>query len=286
MESELWRAVYARIQAVARGQHPKGATFSDAEIAGTYLWSVRHDRPVFWACQRTHWPIWWRRRRLPTPSTMSRRLRTAAVQAVLAQVEGRLVAERPASVCRWIDAKPLPIGSCSADPEAGWGRAAASMAKGYKVYTVADPSQGFVAWTIRPMNVNEQKAAEELIERLEGEGYLVGDGAYDSNRLYDQAGQKAIQLLAPPRAKRQGLGHIRHSPYRLRALELQRGAFGQALLESRDQIERMFGHLTNPGFGLGPLPNWVRRRHRVELWVRGKMIFYHLSRLLKSPHVA
>ena len=129
------------------------------------------------------------------------------------------------------------------------------------------------------MHHNEATVADELIAELDSEGYLVGDGAYDKNRLYEQRGAKSIQLIAPQRIKNaQGLGHRRHSAYRLRSLFLQAQSLGQELLASRNHIERMFGQLGNLGFGLSPLPNWVRTRFRVEMWTRGKLIFYNLWR--------
>ena len=191
----------------------------------------------------------------------------------------------PTALCRWIDAKPLVIGRCSKDKQAGYGYAERGKAKGYKFHAVADNSQGFVAWTVNPMHYNEATVADELIDQLDSEGYLVGDGAYDKNRLYERSGKKSIQLITRQRIRKaQGLGHRPHSAYRLRSLWLQKQAFGEALLASRDQIERMFGQLTNLGFGLSPLPNWVRTQFRVELWTRGKLIFYHLWRQInKAP---
>ena len=39
-----------------------------------------------------------------------------------------------------------------------------------------------------------------------------------------------------------------------------------------ERESRNFGNLTNFGGGLSPLPAWVRRLHRVERWVRAKLI--------------
>jgi len=196
-----------------------------------------------------------------------------------------LLNRMPASCVRWIDAKPLPIGGSSQDGDAGYGRAAGCMAKGYKLHAIADRNQGFVTWTVRPMNVNAQKVAPELIAQLEDEGYLAGDGEYDGNALYDAAADRGVQLLAP-RRRATRLGHKRHSPHRLRAVDLLSREFGVDLLRTRDAIDRMFGQLTNLGWGLKPLPNWVRTQLRVTLWVQGKMIFYHTYRLLKQKEVA
>jgi hypothetical protein len=41
---------------------------------------------------------------------------------------------------------------------------------------------------------------------------------------------------------------------------------------SRIGIEQSFGNLTSFGGGLGPLPAWVRRPHRVVVWVAAKLL--------------
>jgi len=287
MENELWKKMYQILQRLGKNKRPKRAIYTDADIVLTYLWAVLHDRPTYWACQKTNWPVYHRRKNLPNPSTMTRRLRTEGIQQLLMKVEEDLVGRFPAHFCRWIDAKPLTVSRCSKDKQAGFGHAEKGMAKGYKLHAVADISQGFVAWAIKPMNHHEITAADELIRRLDWQGYLVGDGAYDKNRLYDLAGQKSIQLIARQRIKNaKSIGHRRHSPYRLRALSLQKRSIGQALLVSRDGIERMFGQLTNLGCGLSPLPNWVRTLFRVEMWVRAKMIIYHIWRQKDKSNAA
>jgi hypothetical protein len=287
MENELWTKVYQIVQGLGNSKRPKRATYSNADILLTYLWAVLHDRPVYWACQKSNWPIYYRRRNLPNPSTMTRRLRTNSIQQLIRDVEEELINRHPPKIYRWIDAKPLPVSRNSKDKDAAYGHAEYGFSKGYKLHAVADESQGFVAWFVRPMNHNEATVADGLILLLDDEGYLVGDGAYDKNRLYDMAGQKSIQFIAPQRIKNaKGIGHKRNSPYRIRALSLQKHYFGQELLQSRNNIETMFGQLTNLGCGLSPLPNWVRRQFRVEMWVRGKMIFYQLWRQRKTPNAA
>ena len=279
MEDELYKEVYRMLRQNGNNKVPQRGTYTDEDVISTYLWAVLHDRPTYWACKKINWPIWYRRRPLPTASTMSRRLRTDPVQQLMKKLEQQLQWKLPASLCRWIDAKPLPISPCSKDKQAGFGPAAGSMAKGYKLYTIADRMQGFLVWTVRPMNHAECTVGHELIEKLNGKGYLVGDRAYDVNKLYDLANAKSIQLITPQRKKNAiGFGHRRHSPHRMRAMSFKDSPAGQALLTSRDNIDRMYGQLTNLGFGLSPLPNWVRTRLRVEMWVRGKLIFYHLWR--------
>lgn len=282
MEDELWKELYPMI--VEQGKHrPAKATFTDGQIVATFMWSVLHDRPVSWACRRSSWPIHLRGSCRPSPATMSRRLRTDSVQRLLRELNQHITAAKPASLCRWIDAKPLPIGGSSQDVQAGYGRSSGGKAKGYKLFAIADRSQGFIAWRVGPMNASETTMADGLIERLDSEGYLVGDGMYDCNRLYDLCSQRGVQFFAPRRYPgSKGIGHHRHSPHRLRALGMLDSPTGLALLKHRAGIERMFAQLTNFACGLTPLPNWVRTQLRVELWVCGKMILYHLWRTRKK----
>lgn len=282
MEGELWKKVYRLVTETAKNKTLKRAKFNHAQVILTYLWAVIHDRPIYWACKKKSWPIYYRRQKLPTPSTMTRRLRRDDIQQLLREIEQKLINKFPRSICRWIDGKPLPIGGTSKDKQAAFGYGASCIAKGYKLYAIADLNQGFVHWTIKPMNHSESKVASELIAAIEQGGYLVGDGEYDRNHLYDIAGRHNIQLVAPQRIRNaRGLGHRRHSRHRLRCMELQQREFGESLIAARRSIERMFGNLVTFEGGLKPLPHWVRTLPRVELWVRGKMILYHLWRLQK-----
>jgi hypothetical protein len=211
---------------------------------------------------------------IPSPSTMSRRLRSEGVQKLLCDLEKELIRQRPASWCRFIDGKPLPISGHSEDSSAGYGRATGGKARGYKFHGVFDESQGFVAWTIKPMNVNESKVAHELVRQLEHPGYLVGDNQFDSNALYDLAGAQSIQLIVRRRRNVRGIAKGRHSPYRLKAIDMMTRPFAQSLIAARRGIETTYSQLTGLSFGLAPLPNWVRTARRVQNWVRTKLIFF------------
>lgn len=286
MDDELWREVYRIVRQLGSGRRRRRCTFSAVDILLVYLYGVLRDRSTNWACERRNWPIWYRRMKIPSPSTMTRRLNAPDVQTLFCDLERFIRSQGTPSLCRWIDAKPLPIGNCSQDRDAGYGHAAGGMAKGYKFYAIADKSQGFVAWTIRPMNENESNVAMELVLQLDHPGYLIGDNAYDASKLYDQASQRSVQLIAPRQRTVVGLGHRRHSAYRLRSIELLGRSFGQQLLDSRRGIERMFGQLTTMPCGLGPLPNWVRGLTRVINWVRGKLIYFLLQRNLRRIKTA
>jgi hypothetical protein len=82
-----------------------------------------------------------------------------------------------------IDGKPLPIGACSQDRQAGHGRAAGGKAKGYK-FNALIGSDGTVAlWRVAPMHKDERVMAERLLKAAPPEvnGYLLADSNYDTN---------------------------------------------------------------------------------------------------------
>ena len=73
MEHQLWKAIVAVLLTLDKPRTPTRFDFSDEDIVKVYYWSVICDRPTSWACCKKHWPIHLRKRRLPTPATMSRR---------------------------------------------------------------------------------------------------------------------------------------------------------------------------------------------------------------------
>lgn len=222
-----------------------------------------------------NWPkdLW--SRKLPSQSTLSRRLQTTEVQLLLADLERRLAALSGGGWVMLVDGKPVTVGPYSKDPDATWGRARRGWAKGYKLHAVYDGGSLPVAWEIAPLNESEPEVAARLVLSIRrGGGYLLGDKAYDSNPLHDAVLAVGCQLVAERKRPNTGLGHRRHSPGRLRSIQLLGQEFGQQLYAFRDQIERNFGWLTNHAAGLAPLPNWVRRICRVRTWVQAKLIIH------------
>jgi hypothetical protein len=270
MERERWLRMYRA--AVRSDNETSCCRFTPAAILGVYFWAVVHDRAVVWACRPENWPpgLWFGA--LPSQATMSRRLKSATVRELAARVEAEFD-DGPTVAIAAIDAKPLPIGGHSKDRDAAWGRGVRARAKGYKFYAVwTERGQRPLAWRVAAMNVSEQRMAEEMIPQLPRGGWLLGDSLYDINKLYDAAARVDRQLIAPRKRPNGGWGHCRHSPYRLRGCTLLKTCGGRGLHDRRDAIERHFGALTAAGGGLGPLPAWVRRRDRVELWIRAKLI--------------
>jgi hypothetical protein len=291
MEGELWALVYALLQEEAsKRPRVKRVRYSDAWVLAVMFWAVVHDRPMSWACQPRHWPAGQRWRGIPRDSTMSERLRTLSVVQLLAAVLDRLAALLdPPALARAIDGKPLPVGGFSKDRDARWGRAAGHKARGYKLFDAWGRGVVPDAWTLGPMSEPEPEvAAERLVPRLSGAGYLPGDALLDSNPLHAAGAARGFQLVAPRKKPGTGLGHREHEPSRLRSIELTESPapgdlpaaaaaagpapFGRALYALRGDIERRQGNLCTFGGGLAPLPAWVRRPRRVARWVAAKLV--------------
>jgi hypothetical protein len=276
VEHQLWGWIVARLASLDKTPAPTRHDFSDAAIAAVYYWAVVHERPTAWACRRVNWPIHLRRRPRPSEATMSRRLRSPSVVALLAAVARQVSAPATPGVFWVLDGKPLPVGGATGDPDAGYGRAAGGMAKGYKLHALANARGELAAWEVAPMNVDERVVAARLVRAAGVRGYVVADANYDSNPLHavcDAIGD--LHLVTPRRhGPGRGLGHHRHAPGRLRGIGRLEGpapAFARHLLDERDAIERGFGNLTNWGGGLTGLPPWVRTLPRVTRWVQAKL---------------
>ena len=272
MDRELWLALYGFVaETKIRG---RGWLYSTAEIVMVYFWAVVHDRPMCWATDKRNWPEDLRPRRLPSQSQLSRRMRGSDVIELMVHVENTFMAMIGAErrLIRIIDGKPLEVSNISKDPDAGYGRSAGGMHKGYKLHVVHAGGPTPLAWGLAPMNTSEKVMAARLIPTLPGVGYLLGDTEYDTNALHDLAHETDHQIVAPKRRRTKGLGHHRHSPYRLRSIALLESPFGRSLLRYRRQIEREFGTLVSFGGGLTCLPAWVRRFTRVRNWVHAKIL--------------
>ena len=274
MERELWKLLYVLAQEVDKSWGNWLYTASD--VLAIYFWAVVHDRPTSWATDPAQWPDDLRPRRMPTQSTVSRRLRKPETVALMTEMEDCLLALVGVAGClvQSIDGKPLTVSNVSKDADASFGRGAGGLQKGYKLHAVWGRSPIPIAWALTPMNVSEKKMARSLIPTLPGGGYLLADGNYDANYLYDLAAKQGYQLVAKKRKSRSGgVGHRRQSPSRMRSIAILRKPFGRDLYKERNSIERQFGTLSCcSAIGLGPLPAWVRRFTRVRNWVQAKLL--------------
>ena len=275
MERELWSQLARAIIDVARTRRTSPRFTHDTTlVVRVYLWAVLHDRPVCWACDRRHWDQRTRPRKLPSQSTMSRRLRTEPIAEFMAAVARQVNGRAPVGLAKAIDGKPLAVSRHSLDAQATWGYGQHRVDRGYKLHAIWGDTPMPIAWDVQPLGVHEKAVAKRLIPQLRGGGYLLADTNYDAARLYDLASVHGHQLLAPRQRRGAGLGHRRHSVHRLRAIELLEGPgdFGWSIYQQRRRIESHFGGLTSFGGGLIALPPWVRGLHRVRQFVHAKLI--------------
>lgn len=283
MERELWAEVSAAISIVDQHFSDNGTfVHSTARIVRVFFWAVIHNAAVSWACHRRNGDRRMCPPELPGQSTLSRRPRTPEFRQFMEEMQRRLSPLPGAThLVKRLDAKPLPVAAHSTDRDAGGGRGAGQTAKGYKLHALWGGGAMPLQWRLAPLNVSEQEMARRMRRDLDRHdaGYVVADKGYDANHLFDLAGARGHPLISPRRcgAKR-GLGHPRHSPYRLRCKDLLEAPtrrltrFGPTLLHHRGQIERDFGHCTSFTGGLIGLPAWVRRYRRVHAWVWAKLL--------------
>ena len=196
MERELWKLLYVLAEEVDKSWGNWLYTASD--VLAIYFWAVVHDRPTSWATDPAQWPDDLRPRRMPTQSTVSRRLRKPETVALMTEMEEFLLVLVGVAGCliHSIDGKPLTVSNVSKDADASFGRGAGGLQKGYKLHAVWGRSPIPIAWALTPMNVSEKKMARSLIPTLPGGGYLLADGNYDANDLYDLALKQGYQLVA------------------------------------------------------------------------------------------
>lgn len=282
MEHQLWKAIVVVLATLDKRAKSTAFDFSDEDIVKVYYWAVIHDRSTYWACDRRHWPPHLRKRKLPSQSTMSVRLRSASVIALLNALEHRVLAPKKPGVFWVIDGKPLPIGGCSKDRQAGYGRAASCKARGYKMHTIVGSDNSISTWRLAPMNKDERVMAERMLRVAPIQGYVAGDSNFDSNKLHQACVERGdLQLVTRRRyGPNNGTGHRKQSSGRLRSIALTenpRPAFADQLLKDRNEIERRFGQLTSWGGGLTCLPPWVRTYRRVHQWVQAKLVLTALK---------
>jgi hypothetical protein len=285
MECELWPQLYRIVMRAGRRMPKVRVRYSDALILLVLLWSCLHDRPVSWGCEARNWMSTRAKpARLPSDSTVSRRLCSTRIQVLMQIIAADLRGTALPSLWKILDGKCLIIGGCSKDPDARSGFGVRGLGFGYKLHVIYGQRLMPEAWDVRPLNVNEKDVARDLLTNLEGGGYLLADGQYDSSRLYDECLRHNHRLFTPrsSRPSPKGYGHRYISPHRIHAIEMLTRDFGQAMLERRKAIERYFGHATIFGGGLAPLPSWVRRQHRVRRWLWAKLLINAVRIMLRK----
>jgi hypothetical protein len=281
MEGELFAALYPLVLEEAR-RRPRVARvqFSDAAILLVMIHAALHDRPVCWACQQRNWSREYDGLALPSPATVSRRIRRLSFWLLMAAVFARYQQVRlypslgPHPLVRRADSKPLIVGGFSKDRDARRGYATGGIARGYKLCHLWGNSVVPELLLLAPLNLDDAKGLAQMLPQIQGQGYLLADSLHDHNDLHATARRRGLQLLAPRKKPGTGLAHRRHDPGRLRAIDLLEGpnAFGSSVYGLREQIERDLGGLCGFAGGLQPLPSWVRGPRRVTLWTVLKLL--------------
>lgn len=281
MDSHVWRLVYRTIREVDRGlpRHGRRPVFGDVLIVAIYIWTVEHDRPLCWGCDRRHYGSDFRPRRLPSVSQFCKRIKTERCEAILQGMHDRLARSDVGMRLSFLDGRALRVGAHSKDRDARSGPAPGGMAKGYKLHAWATEDMRIPIWSVVPLNLCEKTVAGVLLDARRAAGVVLADSNYEAGWLYDRVAEKGGQLVTPLR-ENVGSGHHRQSPSRLAAARLW-DPVGAYVYRDRLTIERVFGNTCCFGGGLGPLPAWVRTLPRVRRWVGAKLIIYHARLALR-----
>jgi len=285
MEREYWRWIARGLKRLPR-RRPRGAVYDNREALAVLLWAALHDRSIDWACRRSSWPMQAWRRRLPDQSTMSRRLRDPSVQEELRRLAAILQRGADPSGTLIADGKALAVSEFTRDPDAtrGWGTG--RFAKGFRVHALIDDAMRIIAWDARGLNEAECVVAADLVRDARDHGLLppdatvIADASYDSNPLHAAVHDAGSRLLAPRRRPDRPLAaNRRHHPARIEAVRFTEHDPGWERLRLcvRTTIERVFGIVAGGACRLHALPPWVRRIHRVKLWVSAKLVVYAAS---------
>jgi len=277
MDDERCRVLYLMVHELSPGRG-KRQQFGDADILLVFLWAALRNKPVCWACDRRNRPRVWRGP-LPSPSRVSRRLRDASVQALLAlalrHLQERVLVAATMVGCWVVDAKGFAINRYSKVKDATVGYCCGGKALGYKLFLLIDAAGVPVAWRVETMKAGEPTVARELIKHIDGPGYLLGDAIYDSTELYGLVAARGVQMVAPRKNPKQNVDERCKGEARMRAIEMLESpdrAFGPALYARRTLIERVFSRLAGSVVGLDHLPGWVRNLTRVRRWINAKIL--------------
>lgn len=288
MDECVWKVVRAAIRSAVRSisQSGRRRPYGDELIVKMYFWSVAHDRPLCWACDRNSYNRVMRPRRLPSVSQFCKRLKSPHTESIIRRVHELLAGLDESIELAFIDGKALPISESSKDPDAATGRGNGRFSLGYKMHALGDSLGRIRAFRVRPMNEGEPPIAREhLVKHIPPGAVVLADGNYDGRELYTQVAEQGAFLLTPQKKNaRTDAALDRTSPARRAAIELWRDEpeLASKTYRLRGGIERIFSALSCFGGGLGPLPSWVRRLERVDRWVTAKVSLYNARVMLRN----
>jgi hypothetical protein len=286
MDHDQWRMLMACLGTIvaALPRPSKRFSFSDTLVVGMYLWAVAHDRPMRWACERSHYNAVFRPRQLPSVSQFHRRVRSDRVRLILQRLHNLTAGALVPTALLSIDGKALPISPVSKDPDARFGYAGGrTMGRGFKLHALVSEDRRILSWCVRPMNEHEMPIACELIGAshhglFTPRTLVLADGNYDSHVMHKAVDRRGGRLVTHLRGKGKHEVTLRQMGAARRELlkvSEQSGPLLRMIRRHRNVVELTFSNLTSYGGGLGPLPPFVRRLSRVTRWVGSKIILYH-----------
>ena len=282
MDRTIWKNTLALIKRHARRMKrlPK-AVFPDWLIMAMVCWHTAHTQPMYWACDRSNYPRWFKPKRLPSPSQFTRRVRRQRFDD-LCQAIHEDAAGRGTAGMSFFDGKPLVVGPASKDPEAKRGHIMGGFAKGYKLHIWGTLDRRIPVFSVQSLNRGEQPVAEAMVAflpLLSDRALVLADSNYDFAALYSLLAARNGALLVKPR------GIAKHpktlaqaGPYRREMLTQWQdpSRLAPMVYKQRIHVEGILSNLTCCSEGLGPLPAWVRGLRRVRRWVGIKIILYHM----------
>src|SRR5215218_1661988 len=116
MDGKLWKRLYENLVMLSESKRGPRQQFADWEIVAWYLWAVLNDRPVAWLGREGRVPSALKTRRRPSAPTISRRLNSEPVAALLSNLTHLLTHPHQARLCKYLDGKPLPVGAREQGP--------------------------------------------------------------------------------------------------------------------------------------------------------------------------
>jgi len=202
MDRDQWTIILAAIKKAARKRgRAKRCRYSDWLIVAMYLWSVGHDRPLCWACQRSHYGALFRPRVLPSVSQFTRRIKTERCQRLLQMAHDALAGRSCPTALSYFDGKPLVVGSSTRDVQAKSGHICGGYAKGYKLHVWVTEDRRIPVWSVQSLNMHEVKATREMISYLpplSSRSLILADKNYDAAKLHHDVASCGGRLLTPP----------------------------------------------------------------------------------------
>jgi len=287
MDTKIWKLICQAIRSADRripriGRRPK---YTDQQIVKMYLWSVAHDRPLCWACNRSHYNTMYRPRQLPSISQFCRRVKMPRIHQMLEALASYFLRHRASTGVAFFDGKPLVVSEYSKDPDAKIGYADGRMRRGYKLHGFVTQDGWVAKFAIHSLNVGEPNTARSLLDAVTPGMLILADGNYDSGPLYQAVADRKSLLLTRLRSSKRSEKQLKRvCPARRAAIILWQNYADvcEQTMKARDEVERIFGALTCFGGGLAPLPAWVRRLPRVRRWVTAKIIIYHARLFLRK----